>query len=284
MTKTTNNGTNLPAAQTSGSALMVIDYGDDEGCGMENISRDEFKIPLMRILQSNSPQCKPVSAGGTEGAVAGMIYNTATGEMWSGENGLLFIPVDRDHNYIEYVPRDAGGGFVGTYDIDDPVVGNLREKQGKFGKLTMDSGNELVETFYLFGLIIPPDGTTIQGVVPFTSTQISKYQAFMTRYQSITYPNAAGKKVRPPLWAHRWKLGTVYQQNKKGQFFGWTLKLKSEPPVSCRMRLDDELYQQGRAFYELLKEGKARVEHSAGGGNPDGASGGGAAGGEEIPF
>ena len=276
MKKTTEDSP-LPVPQEAGTALMVIDYGDDEGCGMENISRDEFKIPILRVLQSNSPQCKPVSAGGTEGAQAGMIYNTATGEMWSGEVGTTFIPVDRNHNFIEYVSRDAGGGFVGTYDIDDPLIMDLREKQGKFGKLE-HNGNEIVETFYLFGLVIPPDGTVIQGVVPFVSTQISKYQTFMTRYQAITYANAAGKKVRPPLWAHRWKLGTMYQQNKKGTFYGWTLKLESEPPVSCRMRLDDELYQMGRAFYDLLKEGVAKVEHATAG------TEGGASADGDIPF
>lgn len=266
-----------------GTALAVIDYGDEAGMGMENVRREEFKIPLLRILQSNSPQLKPPSAGGVDGAKAGMIFNTATGEMWDGEKGMGFVPVFRDHNYVAYIPRDAGGGFSGIHAEDDPLIPQLQAQQGKFTKLHHE-GTEIAETYYLFGLGTPaaePD-TLLQCVVPFVSTQIPKYQSFMTRYQSIKYPSpkeGAGMVV-PPLWAHKWVLTTRYEKNKKGEYYGWVLRLLEEPPIKSRMRLDDPIYIQGRAFYDLLKEGKAKVEHVAD------TKAGGAAGGpdDEIPF
>lgn len=279
-------------AQAAGGALMVIDYGDDAGAGLANIERDEIRIPMFRVLQSNSPQCQPVEAGGTEGAKAGMIFNTVTGEMFDGKEGLLFIPVDRDHNFVEYVPRDEGGGFVGVHDPHDTHILDMRDAQGKFGKLKSRSDalgkpTEIVETFYLFGMLVDAEGTLVCGVVPFTSTQISKYQAFMTRYMSIKYPNSKGDKITPPLWAHKWWLRTVYQTNKKGSFFGWLVVLETEPAIQSRMRLDDPLYQQGKAFYEMLKSGAASIDREAdqrAGGMDEG--GGTSAGGpdDEIPF
>lgn len=252
----------------SNNLPMVIDYGDDVGAGMENITREEFKIPLVRILQSNSPQCKPVEGGGIEGAKADMILNTATGEMYDGKAGMGFIPVFRDHNFVEYITRDDGGGFVGMYQPEDPFIAKLRGDQGSFGKLkhyndTVKKATEIAETFYLFGLLMPDADTVIQGVVPFVSTQISKYQSFVTRYLGVVYPNGEGAKVRPPLWAHEWRLGTVFQPTKKGDIFGWLLRLKEEPPIKSRLRLDDPIYQQARAFYDLLKEGAAKIDREA---------------------
>lgn len=287
------------AKEPKGGALAVIDYGEDAGAGMENVGAEEFRIPLLRILQGNSPQCDPTTPDrNVPGAKPGLILNTATGLMFPR---AILVPVYRDHNYVEYIPRGAGGGFVGIHQPDEPLIESMRATQGRFGKLKrvnkdIAAETETVETYYLFGLVIPCDadwkpidGAVEQDVVPFTSTQIAKYQSFMARYMSIEYPNAEGKKVRPPLWAHQWHLGTTPQRNKKGSFFGWTLAPASEPPVTCRMRLDDPLYAHGRAFYTLLKEGKAKADLAG-----DAARGGAAteAGedrepgkeGDEIPF
>lgn len=284
---------NLPATQGPGNALQVIDYGDDAGAGAEGMSRDEFKIPLLKILMSNSPQCKDPSAGGVEGARQGMIFNTATGEMWeANKKPLLFIPVYRDHQYVEFIPREPwGGGFVGVRKPDDPLVRRLLREQGRFGKLKNPEGTvlqssgqqvptEIVETYYLFGLIFTEDGQMQQDVVPFTSTQIGKYQNFMTRYNSIRYPNSAGAKILPPLWAHRYLLGTRPEKNKKGEYWGWTLRLESEPPIKSRMRLDDPIYEAGRAFHDLLASGAAAVDREA----EAKAGQEGGADGDDIPF
>lgn len=287
----TNVTTVQPAAEAAGSALMVIDYGEDAGAGLQDVGRDEIKIPTFRILQALSPQCQPVEAGGIEGAKPGMIYNTVTGEMYDGKEGLPFIPVDRDHNYVEFVPRDAGGGFVAIHDPLEPHILDKRDVQGKFGKLTgyseeLKKPTEIVETRYLYGLVGTDDDTVQAGVVQFTSSQITKYQSFMTRYMSIKYPNNAGVKIVPPLWAHKWRLRTVYQTGKKGSFYGWLIVLDTEPPLASRMRLDNPLYIQAKAFYELLKSGAASIDRDADSKAAEPSEGTAAAGGpdDDIPF
>ena len=114
--------------------------------------------------------------------------------------------------------------------------------------------------------------------MPFTSTQISKYQNFMTRYNSIRYPNAKGEKVLPPLWAHQYLLGTRPEKNKKGTFQGWTLRLREEPPIKSRMALDDPLYGTASAFHTMLKEGNAKIDREAE------LKAGGEKADDEIPF
>lgn len=250
--------------QVPGSELTIYDPGRDAGAGMENISRDEYAIPFIRVLDAKSPQCKPVAAGGVPGAKAGSIFNVSTGEVYDGEKGIEFIPVHRDHNFGEWIPRDesgGGGGFVGIRAHDDPLVLELRAKNGQFGKLPTSDGHELVEAFYIYGLLVA-DGMASPVLISFTSTQIKKYKNFMTRVMGIQYQGPQGM-VRPPMWAHRWRLTTGYESKGTFSWYGWKIALVEEPPIKSRLKLNDPLYVQGRELYETIKSGRAVVKHDA---------------------
>jgi hypothetical protein len=272
------------------------DFGEDAGAGMEDLRREEFKLPIFRILDAKSPQCKDPAEGGIEGARAGMILNTATGEIFDGRKGIGFIPVRRDYNFVEYITINDGKGFVGIHAPNDPIVLGLLKEQGprkklkrfdvvvaeaKDGNPEVRKNTEIVETYYLFGLLLIDEETVIMGVVPFSSTQIPKYQAFITRYDSIKYRNPKGDLIKPPLWAHKWHLATRPEKNSKGDFQGWIIRLKEEPPRKSLMRLDDPLYQQGKAYHELIASGAGKVDREA-----DAKAGGETPqqGDEEIPF
>lgn len=250
------------AAQTLGTDLAVYDPGAYAGAGMENISREEYAIPFLYVLDAKSPQCAPVKAGGVEGAKAGSLYNTATNEMFDGEKGVSFIPVDRKHDFGEWIRRNedgSGGGFVGIRAPDDPLVLELRKKYGQFGKLVTDDNHELVETFYLSGLTVV-DGVGSAMIFPFKSTGIAAYKNFMTRVMNIQYVAPNGAMIRPPMWAHRWRLGTQYKT--KGTM-GWyipRLWLEEEPPIKSRLKLTDPLYLQARELYDNIKAGRVVVK------------------------
>ena len=125
-----------------------------------------------------------------------------------------------------------------------------------------------------------------RDVVSFASTNIDSYKSFMTMYDGIKYPHPTKKDeaghplmVQPPLWAHKCKLATIFKKNKKGEFYGWALGLeKPGDKLASRMRPDEPLYKEGRAYYDLLKSGTAKIDrdsdNAAGAGEPD----------DEIPF
>ena len=273
-----------PRTQTA-TGLATVDFGDDAGAGMENIDSSEIKVPFLNILQSNSPQCKPVEAGGLAGATMGKMMNGGTSEMFAGKEGVVFIPVWRNHNFVEFTPRLLGGGFVAIHQPDDPLILQLQAKYGKFGRLpngvtkrdeqgqAMD-GTEITETFYLYGLILDTYGMTQRVIVPFKSSQIKKYQAFMQRQMNIKYANPKGTDenplppIQPPLWAHRWRLGTAFEKGKKGEYYGWTLSLAAKnddgtekPPVESLIQMSNPLYAEGRAFHAMLKSGTAKADY-----------------------
>lgn len=246
--------TQLPAAFTYDS--------DDVGAGFEDVGRDEFLIPFLRVLQPMSPQVMPVQAGGLKDAKAGQIFNGATNELFDGEEGIDFIPCSRAHNYVEFINRDEGGGFVTARAVDDPLVVTLQREQGAFGKLKTPDGHDLIETFYLYGIVLPKGQAPARVVIGFTSSQIKKYKMFVTRALGIKYPDATGMLRNPPIYGHAWHLSTTFEQNAQGSWYGWRLEPATEDVAEARLAVSDQRFQEAKTFYKMLAEGAVKADYA----------------------
>lgn len=248
-----------------------FDYGSEAGAGFEGTSGDDLSIPFVSILQSNSPQ---VEEENPPGAKAGMLYNTVTREMIPGEQGVVFLPVHKEHVFVEWVPRNEGGGFVGTYDpgaaeVKDAIAANGGQRTGK---LHLPNGNELIETFYVYGLTLDDEGkeTTGFGVVSFTSTKIKPCRDWTTAMYTL--------KGKPPMFANRARLKTVRQKNEHGTYHNFQIE-----PLAATWReslidpqAEASLLQEAREFREMVMTGMAKAnhesEHSTSGVGPEGSS------------
>lgn len=261
MTKAKEEKLPAPATET-GTAVAEYDWGDDAGAGMENLRPEELKVPMLRILHQMSPQCKPPAKGGIEGAKAGMVFNTVTRDMFDGDAGIEFIPSWRDYNFCEYVPREEGSGFKGTHLPDSSFVEHVKaSNESRFGRLATDNGTELVETFYIYGLQVLPNGMIERVVLPFSSTMIKVYRDFINRVRGLRYPSKTGKLVNPPLWAHRWRFKTMFRENDKGSWYVWDPYPFADTLAKSLISPRDELYAQGAEFYRLLTAGEAKADH-----------------------
>lgn len=250
-----------------GTDLMVVDYGEDAGVGLQNVTADEMSMPFIRILQSNSPQVDKSknSPKYMPGVIAGSLLKTSTQEVFDGEKGMEFVPVHRDRNFVEYVPHDKGRGFVGIHQPNDPEILRLLKEQGKFKKLVNAAGNEISDTFYIFGLFMPTPGYIFPAALGLASTQIPRFKQFMDIQTAIKYPNGKGGFVQPPMWAHKWTLKVVPDQNKKGSFFSFKMALANDAspmkPLAARIERDSDLYKAGKELYEQIAAGRATVRH-----------------------
>ncbi len=284
----------VATTEPAGLPVTGYDYGDDAGAGFEGTKSTDLSVPFLAILQSNSPQVVDKDPVGCE---SGMLYNTVTKQFWPGEGptaeGVIFIPVHKEQVYVEWVPRLLGGGMVGMHDPDGAVVKKaIEDNDGNaFGKLhcpdsrpDAKSGaeNDLVQTFYVYGLFLDEDGvsTTGFGVVSFTSTKIKPYRDWITAMYTL--------KGKPPMFANRAILRTVKQKNDSGTFFNfridpfgvtWTKSLIN--PTE-----NGDLLNEARDFRDMVISGMAKADfdsqHAASGKDGDLATDGGD--GEDAPF
>jgi hypothetical protein len=247
---------NLPATQPTGGAVAAYDYGEDAGQGFENHGKDDYAIPFLGVLQSNSPEVETIAA-----AKPGMLINTVTQELFDGAAGIVFIPCHTEHVFVEWVPREKGGGFVGLHDINSEVVKKAKAEQD-FGKYKLANGNDLIETFYVYGVRVTDVGAE-QMVIAFSSTKIKKYKGWMTKARAIQIPLEGGRRITPPLFAHTYKVFAVKERNNKGEFWNFEISFTGEDAATSRIKPNDPLYQSARAIRDLVISGKAKADHGS---------------------
>src|SRR6056297_80152 len=197
---------NLPAG--------VYDYGEDAHGGFEETTINDLAIPFINLLQNNSPEVEDQTV---EGAAAGMLLNSVTGELM--KMPLIVQPVHKEEVWVEWIPRNKGGGVVERHDPNSDVVKKVIENNGGSRippkdsdgkrnpfKMPNGSGNDIVETYYVYCLILDEEGKSAEGycVLAFSSTKITVQKKWMTSMYTI--------KGRPPMWANRAKVSTVKQK------------------------------------------------------------------------
>lgn len=247
------------------------------GAGFENQDAADYSIPFLHILQALSPILQE-----RDDLKTGMIINTVTGEAFPQKTGLAFVPSTTKHEFVEFRPRDSGGGFVGAYDVNDPVVKAAKDASTDFGKYSTPEGNELIETFAVYGIAITDEGEVMQAVIGFTSSKIKKYKAWMTKAKTIQIQLADGRRIPAPLFSHRYRLKTVVEKNPKGTFSNWDIAFDGENALAARLMPSDPVFQAALATKELLDSGKAHANHEAAAGVSGNEESGAGVGGKPV--
>jgi len=245
--------TKKEVAKTGGTGVASYDYGQDAGAGFEGTSGADLSIPFLGILQSNSPQ---VEEKDPKGAESGMLFNTVTRELVGGDEGLAFLPCYKELAYVEWVPRDSGGGFVGLHlPESDEVKKAIADNGGaKIGRLKIGS-NELIETHYVYGLVLDEGGAETKGfaVISFTSTKIKPYRDWLTAMYTI--------KGKPPMFANRARIRTVRQKNEHGSFYNFRIDPLNATWVESLISPTEQgaLLDEARDFREMVVSGLAKA-------------------------
>lgn len=260
MAKTETKSSTEVAVKDQNTAMAEYGaYADYAGAGFENQTSDDYSIPFLQILQALSPQIQENDA-----LRQGMILNTVTGEVFEGKKGIAFVPATTQHVYVEWKPRDAGGGFVGIHEVNSGIVTHAKVASSEFGKYTTPDGNELIETFYVYGIAIDDDSNASEAVLAFSSTKIKKYKGWMTKAKTIQIPLPDGRRIPAPLFAHRYRLKTVSEKNNKGQFFNWdAISFDGSNAQEARLLPDDSLFQAAVNIKSMIEQGKARAAYES---------------------
>jgi hypothetical protein len=261
------------------------DYGEDAGKGFEG--QTKYKVAFFATLQSNSPQ---VENQNPAGAKKGDIFNTITKELIEGSEGLVFVPVDIEYTYVEWIPRDKGGGFVGKHSPTSPeVVDSIENHRATTGLRFPDKAhplkrlgtdNDLQETYYLYVLQLTPDGKQVKGfgIIGFASSKISPYQDWISALRQfvLMIPQADGtnKPVRPALFSHRVVMQTWEDRQKvtgkpfMNVRFTPLAKNVTESLLKLRDQADRAIFDAAKEYALQLKSGEAKADFENQGGGP----------------
>lgn len=248
------------------TGLVAFDYGD-EATGFENQTQDDMSTPYLQVLQSNSPQCDPDQGSYSPEARAGMLYNTASGELYDGRSGgVLFVPSYTEHVYVEYRPRTDGGGYIGTHPASSELVREVKAACPRFNELRTDEGNELTETFYIYGIVVdgdPSDPATLSVVtpiiIPFASTKIRAYKKWVSSVRTHMVATQSGRRVNPPIFANLVRITTFGDENRKGKFSNIKLSPATGDLKTSLLSPESEVFRASQEFFKLVSSGQVKA-------------------------
>jgi len=218
----------------------------DSGMGFEEVDKDDFQIPFVRILQALSPQLKKSDASYIEGASQGDIFNTVTHQVWDSEEGIVVLPVYYQKKYLEFIPRAQGGGFVQELPRTDEVLSAARDWT------LLSNGNEVVETHQHWVKIVHDDGSLETALIDMKKTQLRQSKTWNSLIGGQFY-----KGTLAPRWSATYLLTSREDGNDKGSWHSWVVKIKDQLPIE--EYLTSPLVSSAKELHGTLTKGALKI-------------------------
>lgn len=241
------------AAQPDMQSMFAADSAEFGGIDFKG----DLAIPFIGVLQKGSPQVDDAHAKYIEGAKVGMALNTVTGSVIDmrrgkdGKGGVEVILCYYDKKFVEWVPREDGGGFVAQFEPGAPEIDKcfLNDKK----RLVTPDGNLMVETAYHYILIREnPKEPWQWAVFPSKSSSLKMTRKWNSMVASLVVKGKDGKSIKPPVFSQVWLLSTYPDQ--KDDFTWAACDIAHIGSVS-----DIETYEMAKAFATAVKSGAVRV-------------------------
>lgn len=266
MAKTATATKNTPARTTSkptakdivkkGSTEIVDEnlanmMAADGGKGVSTAMEDNV-VPLIYILQSQSPQVLKKKEEYVDGAEAGMAWFRGTRKVVDAENeGLLVQPCFFSKCWIEWMP-DRGGFVERHLDRPDDAVLKTDPKNPKKKYWERPNGNTVVETREHVVLVHGVFDRPTPFVIPMSGSQHAASRNWMGLMNRNTLPD--GREV--PSYACLYRMNTVFRSNDSGDWYMWEISnVDDEKPTF----VDGDSFKIGRKIFHDFDKGVLRA-------------------------
>ena len=209
--------------EPSNQSLATIDaaiLAEDEGAGLENVRSEDLLIPSLKLVQKGSPFVDPTESNYTEEVTVGDIINSVTNEFYDGSTGITVVPAAYRRVFLEYIPRETGGGLAGFHE--DPAILSQTHRD-EMGKDVLPSGNYIQTTANHYVLLVEGEKYT-PVMIAMYSSQLKKSRRWNSIMAGQRIMNG-GKAIVPASYSHKYHLSTVAEKNSKGSWFGWKIDL-----------------------------------------------------------
>lgn len=239
---------NTAVATTAPGAMpdwMRDQLESDAGQGLSKEQADNL-VPLVNVLQKLSPQVEKNDDRYLAGAEAGDIWlRNAPQELIKGSEGMVVQPCHFVKAFVEWVPRDKGGGFVAQHSEPPEDAKEYTDKQNPNKKKYLrPNGNELIETRNHVVLVYNA-GTEqpLPYVIPMTGSGHTVSRDWMSKMN---------RKGNAPAYSSLYKLTTRLRKNQLGSWFTWDIEDAGWA--------SQEQYEAGKALHNAFASGQKDIE------------------------
>ena len=221
----------------------------DAGEGVSNMGQDDLALPFLKILSGLDPPLDELDE-----AKRGDLYNTVSGQVYKGKDGIRVIPCAYQRRYIQWAPRGSGSGApTAIYETQQECPKVQRSKDDNKDYVVGGDGEYIEETHQHFVLILNEDGSVETALIAMKSTALKKSRKWNSMMSSITMQGKNGP-FTPPRYSQVYLMKTVQEENSKGSWHNW--EMTREGPIT-----DGAVYKRAKDFYESIDSGDVVVKH-----------------------
>ena len=236
--------------QRQSAPLPANVFEGDAAKGLGNIGQQDLALPFLKILAQLSPEVNKRDGKYVEGAEAGMIYNSVTGELYNGVEGINVIPCFYKLEYLEWKDRGEGlGAPVAIYPSSSDIMSKTKPDANYKDRLP--NGNYIERTASHFVIILGDSPST--ALISMKSTQLKISRKWNSMMSGLKLKGKNGL-FTPASFSHIYRLKTTQMSNDKGTWFGW--EVSKVGPIT-----DQQLYQQAKTFSENISKGSVKAKH-----------------------
>lgn len=234
------------------AALAAYSYTATET--HDELDMDSYAIPRIAVLEKMSPQVDPDAGEYIEGAKAGMLCNSVMGELYTS---ILAIPVKRRRVYLEWTPRNLGGGFVAEHNGAEGGELMKRTTRNEKNVDITPNGTELHNVLEFYVLFSADEGKTWgRAIMSMSRTRMAEGKKWNSRIDQFV---RGGQRVTP--LAQVYDISTA-RREKDGNV-SYLFKVGNGKFLPEAVTNDDDVFAQAKAFLEAIDSGKARVDREA---------------------
>lgn len=210
----------------------MADDRSDTPEGVEDITKDDWVIPRIQIVQGLSPEKNKLESKFIQGIEEGELFNTITRENMGTK--IRLIPVYKGRSRAKFNPKEKGGG-IGCRSQDGHTGGAIAEElynnaeisqptcelcpHAQWGTGKEGRGQACTEFINVLSVLNKPNTKpTISDLVSvsFKSSGIKPARDWLTLIKTEAL------STKYPIYAQVWNLETIPDQNKDGErFFNW---------------------------------------------------------------
>jgi hypothetical protein len=246
---------NLPAPRSSSAPASLQQKMEARaGQGVSNKQEDNL-IPLIYVLQQNSPACDTNNPAHFEGAQPGNLWlRNAAEPIIDQSDGMEFQPCFFDKDWVEWIPRKRGGGLVNRHrelpddaeQVEDP------ERPGRV-IYKRPNGNEVIETRYFIGYVLNHgDGAPLAYCIPLSSTGHTFAKGWMMMMNQHIMPKGGVE----PAFSRSYLIRTRYRTKDNNSWY--MLEIAQDMGF-----VDDDQFDMGANLRDAFTAGQKQVDMSA---------------------
>lgn len=240
------------ASENKEATLFVSDEMFEGANGLENVSSSDILLSRLAIVQKTSPQLDKSEPSYIPGCEYGDIIDTATGEVFKE---IQVIACAYSMQYLEWAPRNTGGGLIHNYGVDASIMHQTRLDENK--RNVLPNGNYIAETATWHVLNLTAGGR--RSFIPLVSTGLKRSRLWLTKITTEKLPRKDGTIFKAPLYYRSWVINTVDDKNAKG---GWkAFNFTAGEPILA-IDPSKNLLREAKEFCEEAKKGLVKVDLS----------------------